>query len=200
VFANVTAMDTEMEQRRAALAARVPGINLMDGDAQTAAIAEYQEDQRRLNEDLREYGRQGEMGPLAAGWSATSSQLDAGAAATRNKQPSAMKRPFAGITPVSGSAATNLDTSARVVEAVAKVMRQLAPQSAAIFIFKPQSDIGHAIGVCRTQKSTALFDPAYGMYGGPDVEPAIKGFAYLLNEVYPGSNNLEFTVFTMKPG
>ena len=200
VFAEVTAMDAEMEQRTHDLAARGRAIPGMTGAAQDEAYAAYEDDAAQLNADLRAYGERAAMGPLAAGWSRVSQQLDARAAATRQKSPSTMARSFANITPTSGSADKDLGTPDRVLAAIGKVVRELASGSASMFMFKPASHVGHAIGIARAQLITALFDPSYGMYFGPTVEPALKGFTYLLNTVYPGSSHLEFTVFVKKQG
>jgi hypothetical protein len=36
------------------------------------------------------------------------------------------------------------------------------------------------------------------MFGGPGIDPVIKGCDYLLNDVYPGMQSLEFIVFVKK--
>jgi hypothetical protein len=198
VIPELKAMEAELEQESAALAARVPAINAMEGDAQQAAIDRYTADQTQLNAAKRAYGDRADMGSVAASWPRVAGQLDARAAQARGKGGTTPKRSFTNLTPVAGSDKQSLQTSARLVAAIGKVMREMAPSTAAVFVFKPASEVGHVIGVFRTTRSTAIFDPAYGMYGGVDVEPAISGVAYLIETVYPGSNSLEFTVFERK--
>jgi hypothetical protein len=105
---------------------------------------------------------------------------------------------FSNLEPTTGSAPQKLGTPDKVKQTIRTVIGELAAPSACMFTFKSPTEIGHSVSVVRSQKSSALFDPSFGMFGGPGVDPVIRGCDYLLNDVYPGMQSLEFIVFVKK--
>jgi hypothetical protein len=192
VIAAAQEIESDLETRAGSLRARVNEINKLEGKAWEDAAEAYQAEQATFNQERRAYNAMSEHGPMTAGWSKMSRELDA----LRSK-PGA-KRTFSNITPASGSAPKNLGTSGRVQETIGKVVRELAPGSASMFTFKSPTEIGHSVSVVRSQNSSALFDPSYGMFAGAGVDPVVRGCEYLLNGVYPGMQSLEFIMFVKK--
>lgn len=185
-------IESDFDNRAARLRARVDDINKLDGSAQQDAITRYTADQAAFNRELRAYNALSDKGPMASGWSKLSRELDA----LRNKP--AAGRMFSNLEPTAASAPQRLGTPDKVKQTIRTIIRELAAPSACMFTFKSPSEIGHSVSVVRSQKNSALFDPSFGMFGGHGVDPVIKGCDYLLNDVYPGMQSLEFIVFVKK--